>query len=84
MGTDQISFGPFVLDRGAQTLLSAGRPVALGHRALALLDRLATADGAVTKSALIDAAWPSTIVEEGNLSVQIAALRKALDRAAEI
>ena len=32
----------------------------------------------MNKSALMEAAWPSTIVEENNLSVQIAALRKAL------
>jgi TolB-like protein/Tfp pilus assembly protein PilF len=32
----------------------------------------------VTKGALMEAAWPGTIVEEGNLTVQVAALRKAL------
>jgi TolB-like protein len=78
MGAGQISFGPFVLDRSAQTLLSGGKPIALGQRALALLDALASADGPVGKAALIEAAWPGTIVEEGNLTVQIAALRKAL------
>jgi TolB-like protein len=78
MGAGQISFGPFVLDRSAQTLLSGGKPVALGQRALALLDALAAVDGPVDKSALIEAAWPGTIVEDGNLTVQIAALRKAL------
>jgi TolB-like protein/Tfp pilus assembly protein PilF len=78
MGAGQISFGPFLLDRSARTLLSGGKPVALGQRALALLDALAAADGPVDKAALIEAAWPETIVEDGNLTVQIAALRKAL------
>lgn len=83
MGAGQISFGPFLLDRGAQTLLSGGKPVALGQRAFALLDALAAADGPVDKAALIEAAWPGTIVEDGNLTVQIAALRKALGTRAD-
>ncbi|MEO7223692.1 MAG: winged helix-turn-helix domain-containing tetratricopeptide repeat protein [Devosia sp.] len=78
MGTGQISFGPFVLDRSAQSLLSGGKPIALGQRGYALLDALASADGNVSKADLIEAAWPGTIVEDGNLTVQIAALRKAL------
>ena len=32
----------------------------------------------VTKSELLDAAWPGLVVEENNVSVQIAALRKLL------
>jgi DNA-binding winged helix-turn-helix (wHTH) protein len=32
----------------------------------------------VSKDALIEAAWPSQIVEENNLTVQIAALRRVL------
>jgi DNA-binding winged helix-turn-helix (wHTH) protein len=78
MGTGQISFGPFILDRSAQTLLSGGKPIALGQRGYALLEALASADGNVSKAELIEAAWPGTTVEEGNLTVQIAALRKAL------
>jgi TolB-like protein/Tfp pilus assembly protein PilF len=70
------SFGPFVLAGGA--LLRDGKSIALGQRALALLEALAAAEGPVDKTALIGAAWPGAIVEEGNLTVQIAALRKAL------
>ena len=33
----------------------------------------------VTKQALMRAVWPGTIVEEANLTVQIATLRKVLD-----
>jgi DNA-binding winged helix-turn-helix (wHTH) protein len=78
MAAEPISFGPFVLDRGMATLLSGGKPVAIGHRAYALLEALAAVDGPVDKATLIEAAWPGTIVEDGNLTVQIAALRKAL------
>ena len=55
-----------------------GKPVAIGQRGLALLEALLDAEGGVvSKSDLMERAWPGTIVEEGNLTVQIAALRKA-------
>jgi TolB-like protein len=42
------------------------------------------ANGAVVgKNALMESAWPGTVVEEANLTVQIAALRKALGPAAD-
>lgn len=69
-------FGPFTLTGGS--LRRDGKPVTVGQRALALLDALAAADGPVDKATLIQAAWPDAIVEEGNLTVQIAGLRKAL------
>ena len=70
------AFGPFVLKDGA--LVRDGKPVALGQRGLALLQALAGAEGSVSKAALMQAGWPGSIVEEGNLTVQIAALRKAM------
>src|SRR5262245_52503513 len=75
---ESIAFGPFVFDAQRKTLLRDGSPLALGQRAMALLSALAASDGPLSKSALMDAAWPGTIVEENNLTVQIAALRKAL------
>src|SRR3569833_4717417 len=57
-----------------------GKPLAIGHRALALLTSLAEADRVVEKAALMDAGWPGIAVEESNLTVQIAALRKVLGR----
>jgi TolB-like protein/tetratricopeptide (TPR) repeat protein len=55
--------------------------VSLGQRGLALLSALGRADGvAVSKDALLEAAWPGLTVEEGNLTVQMAALRKVLGR----
>ena len=51
----------------------------LGRRAVALLRALIDRAGApVSKDALIEAAWPGLAVEEGNLTVQIAALRRVL------
>lgn len=75
----QISFGPFVLDAAAGTLLRQGVPVPIGYRAFVLLRTLAETPGEVVpKATLMDAAWPGVAVEEGNLSVQIGALRKLL------
>jgi TolB-like protein len=41
-------------------------------------DGLAASEEAVKKEALLDAAWPGVTVEEGNLTVQVAALRRLL------
>ena len=58
-------------------LLVAGAPVAVGSRAFDVLLALIAGQGAaVRKSALLDAAWPGLVVEENNISVQVAALRK--------
>lgn len=78
------AFGPFALDRRRETLTRNGVAVPINHRGYALLERLLDAEGApVTKQALIEHAWPDAIVEEGNLTVQIATLRKALGRDGE-
>lgn len=75
------SFGPFVLDHQTGVLARDGTPVQIGTRATALLSALVAADGrAVAKDALMDAAWPGVSVEDNNLSVQIASLRKAMGR----
>lgn len=77
-----VTFGPFRLDAERGSLLRDGRPVAVSGKGLLLLHALAAAGGkAVTKTQLMDAAWPGTAVEDSNLSVQIAALRKLLGTA---
>jgi TolB-like protein len=77
-----FTFGAFVFDAQRKRLLRNGVPVSVGQRALALLQTLLAADGrAVSKSELMDAAWQSENIEESNLTVQIAALRKCLGRA---
>ena len=74
-----ILFGPFRLEPAAGRLLRDGALVALGNKALALLHALAEAKGqTVGKNGLMERVWPGQIVEEGNLTVQIAALRKAM------
>lgn len=79
MVRERFAFGPFQLDIARETLFENGVPVPVGRKALALLRTLVEARGdVVKKSALMEAAWPTVVVEESNLSVQIAALRKRL------
>ena len=79
MQGSRFAFGPFVLDAGAGTLLRNDVPVAVGYRGLKLLAALVGRPGEILdKAGLMDAAWPGTSVEEGNLTVQIAQLRKLL------
>jgi predicted ATPase/DNA-binding winged helix-turn-helix (wHTH) protein len=74
-----ILFGPFRLLPAQRLLLHARNPVHLGSRTLdtliALLDRPGEL---VTKDELISRVWPHIYVEEGNLKVQVAALRRVL------
>jgi adenylate cyclase len=56
-------------------------PVAIGSRALDVLCVLAERHGRlVSKDDILSAVWPETVVEESNLTVQISALRRVLDR----
>src|SRR6185312_10837958 len=74
-------FGPFAFDAERRNLARDGRRLEVGHRALGVLHALLEANGqVVTKERLMDFAWPGAVVEESNLSVQIAALRKLLGR----
>jgi DNA-binding winged helix-turn-helix (wHTH) protein len=71
------NLGPFRLDTATDTLFRGGEPVSLGHRAVALLRVLVEQPGIpVSKDALMEAAWAGLTVEESNLAVQIAALRR--------
>ncbi|MBX5150287.1 adenylate cyclase [Rhizobium lentis] len=83
MQGSRFAFGPFVLDPDAGTLLRNDDPVAVSHRGLKLLAALVGRAGdIVAKTELMDAAWPGIAVEEGNLTVQIAQLRKLLGSSA--
>jgi DNA-binding winged helix-turn-helix (wHTH) protein len=74
-----LAFGPFRLDAEAEILFKGAEPIPLGRRAVALLRALVVRQGApLSKDELINAAWPGLAVEESNLSVQIAALRRVL------
>src|SRR5262245_54755513 len=79
MAATRIAFGLFVLDTSAGTLLRQGVPIPVSYRGLLLLAALLKRPGEVlTKPELMDAAWPGVAVEESNLFVQIASLRKLL------
>jgi len=72
---------PFRLDAKAEILFRGTEPVALGRRAVALLRLLVERAGTpVSKETLIEAAWPGLAIEESNLTVQIAALRRAFGK----
>jgi DNA-binding winged helix-turn-helix (wHTH) protein len=80
--TNGYALGPFRLDTQGDLLFHESEPVTLGRRAVALLQALVERPGAVvSKDALIEAAWPNQAVEESNLTVQIAALRRILGEA---
>ena len=78
-------FGEFRLDRDGGGLFRRDAdgifvPVAVGSRALEILAVLVERQGEIVpKEEIIVAGWPRTMVAEGNLFVQIAALRRILD-----
>ena len=78
-----LLFEGFRLERGGLVRLDdAGNPipVPLGSRALDLLALLAGRRGElISKDEIMAAVWPRTVVEENNLTVQIATLRRVLD-----
>jgi adenylate cyclase len=78
-------FDDFRLDRrgGGLSRLDNGAfaPVAIGSRGLEILDVLIERAGdLVSKEEIIAAAWPKTVVEDSNLTVQISVLRRVLDQ----
>jgi TolB-like protein/Tfp pilus assembly protein PilF len=69
---DRRGSGLFRLDDGSR--------VAIGSRAVGILGELIERAGdVVSKDEIIKAVWPETIVGDGNLTVQISALRRVLD-----
>ena len=75
----QRRFGRFVVEPGRRQLLVDGKPAKVGARAFDLLMALIERrERVVSKDELLDLVWPGVTVEEGNLQVQIVALRKLL------
>jgi DNA-binding winged helix-turn-helix (wHTH) protein len=73
----EFAFGPFILDMQREGL-QKGSLVAVSSKGLQLLEALLGSRGRVlTKAELMRAAWGDAAVEESNLSVQIAAPKKA-------
>lgn len=74
-----FAFGPFVLIPEKQSLFNGHASVRIGGRALDLLTALVEKPGELlTKRELMARAWPKTVVEEANLKVNMAALRRVL------
>ncbi len=74
-------FGPFRLDADKTVLWRDGEIVSLTPKALALLHVLVEAEGdVVPKADLMTRVWPDTAVQEANLSVTVATLRRALGK----
>src|SRR5450432_2279312 len=77
------TFGPFRLDADAEMLFHGAEPTVLGQRAVALLRVLLDRPGEpVSKDALIEAGWPGRAIEDSNLTVQIAAVRRIFEEGA--
>lgn len=79
MSGESFLFGAFELRPDQGQLLRDGRALPLGSRAFAILDLLVrAAPGCVSNRDILAAAWPGLLVEDANLRVQIATLRKAM------
>jgi predicted ATPase len=73
------TFGTYRFFPARRLLLEGEMPVRLGSRALEILAALVERPGElVNKDELIRRVWPNTVVDESNLKVNIAALRRAL------
>ena len=81
---DVFWFEGFRLDRSGLSRRDqngAFIPIVIGSRALEVLHALVDRSGdLVFRDEILDAVWPGTVVEGSNLPVQIAALRRVLDR----
>ncbi len=81
-----FGFENFRLDPARSEVLRLGRtgkaaPVAMGSRARALLGLLVEEGGkVVSEDRIFDRVWAGRFVEESNLTVQVSALRRILDR----
>lgn len=77
--SEVYAFGPFRLDVAERTLDRSGAPVRLRAKLFDTLVVLVRRAGKlVAREELIELVWPDAIVEEGNLSHNVSALRKAL------
>ncbi len=72
-------FGPFRLDPEKPCLWRDGEPVSLTPKAAETLLVLVQQNGRlVEREQLMNAIWPNTFVEDGNLNFNVSVLRKAL------
>ncbi len=79
MSKPVYNFGPFQLDIGEQILLRDGQTLPLKPKVFDVLAALVESSGRVVcKDELLKQVWADSIVEEGNLTVSIFEIRKAL------
>lgn len=75
----QLEFGVFRVDIAGQQLLRDSDPIPLPPKAFdTLLFLLNNSRRLITREELMKAVWPDSFVEDGNVSVNIFQLRKAL------
>src|SRR5712692_4047617 len=86
LSTDISLFESFRLDRRAGVLFRRDErgvfePMAIGSRALDILGVLVERPGdLVSRAEIMETVWPGAAIEDSNLNVQVAALRRILDR----
>jgi len=74
-----VAFGPYRLLPKQRILFKADKPLRLGSRAMEILIALVEHSGQmISHGELMGLVWPDTYVEESNLRVHIASLRKVL------
>ncbi|HWH88511.1 MAG TPA: winged helix-turn-helix domain-containing protein [Pseudomonas sp.] len=74
-----LLFGPYAFHVRQRLILEGEQPLRMGGRAMDILQVLVERAGeVVSKEQLIARVWPTSVVEEINLRVHIAALRRAL------
>jgi len=75
-----FSFGPFTLVPDRLLLLRDNVPVRIGGRAIDILQVLVEQAGTVvSKRELMARVWPKAVVDDSNLKVNVAVLRRALE-----
>ena len=81
----QITFGPFRLERANARLWRDGQPVALTPKALDVLHFLASRpDRLVTKEELLTGVWPDVMVSDASVKVCVREIRMALGDEAKV
>ena len=74
-----MTFGPFRLDAGTESIWRGGAEIRLQPKTFAVLRFLAERPGRlVTKDELLEAVWPEVAVGEASLTVCVNEIRKAL------
>jgi predicted ATPase/DNA-binding winged helix-turn-helix (wHTH) protein len=78
-GLNVLRFGRFRLFPNQRVLFEEDKPVRIGGRALEILIALLEKPGQlISQDDLIQRVWPNVFVQQSNLTVQIASLRRAL------